>query len=66
MRSLWELGMHSSRVPRGVIPADFLSFGGIYQLKKLRDQGLKTKLIDVAGDVGGTWYWNRYPGAMSE
>jgi cation diffusion facilitator CzcD-associated flavoprotein CzcO len=33
------------------------SFGGIYQLKKLRDQGLHTKLIDIAGDVGGTWYW---------
>ena len=32
-------------------------FGGIYQLKKLRDQGLKTKLIDAASDVGGTWYW---------
>lgn len=41
-------------------------FGGIYQLKKLRDQGLDTKVIDNAGDVGGTWYWNRYPGAMSE
>lgn len=41
-------------------------FGGIYQLKKLRDQGLDVKVIDAAGDVGGTWYWNRYPGAMSE
>lgn len=41
-------------------------FGGLYQLKKLRDQGLKTKAIDSAGDVGGTWYWNQYPGAMSE
>ncbi|KAH3914546.1 hypothetical protein HBI56_095380 [Parastagonospora nodorum] len=41
-------------------------FGGVYQLKKLRDQGLKTKLIDAASDVGGTWYWNRYPGAMSD
>lgn len=26
-------------------------------MKKLRDQGLKTKLIDAASDVGGTWYW---------
>lgn len=41
-------------------------FGGIYQLKKLRDHGLNVKVIDAAGDVGGTWYWNRYPGAMSE
>ena len=41
-------------------------FGGIYQLKKLRDQGLSVKVIDAAGDVGGTWYLNKYPGAMSE
>jgi cation diffusion facilitator CzcD-associated flavoprotein CzcO len=41
-------------------------FGGLYQLKRLRDLGLKTKVIDAAGDVGGTWYWNQYPGAMSE
>lgn len=33
-------------------------FGGIYQLKKLRDQGLSTKVIDIAEDVGGTWFWN--------
>ncbi|KAL2060117.1 hypothetical protein VTL71DRAFT_9939 [Oculimacula yallundae] len=43
-----------------------LGFGGIYQLKKLRDQGLRVKAIDKATDVGGTWYWNRYPGAMSD
>lgn len=41
-------------------------FGGIYQLKRLLDQGLSAKAIDKASDVGGTWYWNRYPGAMSE
>jgi len=41
-------------------------FGGIYQLKRLRELGLNTKAIDTAGDVGGTWYWNQYPGAMSE
>ncbi|TLD36360.1 hypothetical protein E2P81_ATG03249 [Venturia nashicola] len=41
-------------------------FGGIYQVKRLRDQGLDVVGIDLAGDVGGTWFWNRYPGAMSE
>lgn len=34
-------------------------FGGIYQLKILRDQDLRVLVIDAAGDVGGTWYWNR-------
>lgn len=42
-------------------------FGGIYMLHKLRDQlGLTVRAFDRAGDVGGTWYWNRYPGALSD
>ncbi|KIY04157.1 uncharacterized protein Z520_00849 [Fonsecaea multimorphosa CBS 102226] len=41
-------------------------FGGIYQLYRLREIGLSCKVIDMASDVGGTWYWNRYPGAMSD
>jgi cyclohexanone monooxygenase len=42
-------------------------FGGIYMLKKLRDElGLRTRAFDKAGGVGGTWYWNRYPGAKSD
>lgn len=36
---------------------------GLYQLHQLRQQGLRVKAIDKAGDVGGTWWWNRYPGA---
>lgn len=38
-------------------------FGGVYQLKRLRDDGYKVKLVDFATDYGGVWYWNRYPGA---
>ncbi|EXJ78613.1 cyclohexanone monooxygenase [Capronia coronata CBS 617.96] len=41
-------------------------FGGIYELHKLLQLGLSVRVIDAAGDVGGTWYWNRYPGAMSD
>ncbi|KAK3703467.1 hypothetical protein LTR37_014457 [Vermiconidia calcicola] len=41
-------------------------FGGIYQLKQLLDLNLDVKLIDIAEDAGGTWHWNRYPGAMSD
>ena len=36
---------------------------GLYQLHMLRKQGLKVRAYDKASDVGGTWYWNRYPGA---
>ena len=35
---------------------------GMYQLYKLRELGLSVKGIEAGGDVGGTWYWNRYPG----
>ena len=38
-------------------------FGGLYALHKFRDDlGLNVQAFDDAGDVGGTWYWNRYPG----
>ena len=36
---------------------------GLYELHLLREQGLSVKAFDSASDVGGTWYWNRYPGA---
>jgi acetone monooxygenase len=36
---------------------------GLYQLYRLREQGLQVKAVDAASGVGGTWYWNRYPGA---
>ncbi|MDV7090433.1 flavin-containing monooxygenase [Rhodococcus opacus] len=42
-------------------------FGGIYMLYKLRNElGLDAVAIDKAGGVGGTWYWNKYPGALSD
>lgn len=40
--------------------------GGIYTTYRLSQMGLDVKCIDIAGDVGGTWYWNKYPGAMSD
>ncbi len=36
---------------------------GLYQIYQLREQGLNVRGFDAASDVGGTWYWNRYPGA---
>ncbi len=35
---------------------------GMYQLLKLRELGFSVKVYEAGGDVGGTWYWNRYPG----
>jgi len=36
---------------------------GIYQLYKLRNIGMRVRLFEAGTGVGGTWYWNRYPGA---
>lgn len=36
---------------------------GLYQLHRMREMGLKARAYDAASGVGGTWYWNRYPGA---
>lgn len=42
-------------------------FGGLYSVYKLRnEQGMNVMGYDSAGNVGGTWYWNRYPGAVSD
>src|SRR6201981_4250258 len=35
---------------------------GIYQIKRLVDLGIEATVLDSANGVGGTWYWNRYPG----
>ncbi|MGM4991767.1 flavin-containing monooxygenase [Tardiphaga sp. 841_E9_N1_2] len=41
-------------------------FAGLYLLHKLRGLGLHVKVFEQGGDVGGTWYWNRYPGARCD
>jgi len=42
-------------------------FAGLYQLHCLRDRlGLRAQVLEAGGDLGGTWYWNRYPGARCD
>ena len=41
-------------------------FAGMYMLHRLRGLGLDTTVIEAAADVGGTWWWNRYPGARCD
>lgn len=38
-------------------------FAGLYALHKLRGQDLRVRVIEAGSGVGGTWFWNRYPGA---
>src|SRR6266852_5902355 len=41
-------------------------FAGMYMLHQLRGLGLTVRVYEQGGDVGGTWYWNRYPGARCD
>jgi cyclohexanone monooxygenase len=41
-------------------------FAGLYALHRLRGQGLSVRVLEAGADVGGTWYWNRYPGARCD
>lgn len=41
-------------------------FAGMYLLHLLRGAGFTTTVLETADDVGGTWYWNRYPGARCD
>jgi cyclohexanone monooxygenase len=41
-------------------------FAGLYMLHRLRGQGLTARIYEAADGVGGTWYWNRYPGARCD
>ncbi len=39
---------------------------GLYMLHRLRGMGLSVRVYEAGSDVGGTWYWNRYPGARCD
>ena len=41
-------------------------FAGLYLLHRLRQMGFDATVLESAADVGGTWYWNRYPGARCD
>jgi cyclohexanone monooxygenase len=41
-------------------------FAGMYMLHKLRGQGMTARVFEQGSGVGGTWYWNRYPGARCD
>ncbi len=62
---------NSSEVPgMGDTDVDALivgaGFSGLYMCHRLRELGLSVRIVEKADDVGGTWYWNRYPGARCD
>ena len=53
----------SSRLDAVIVGA---GFAGLYMLHRLRGLGFSARVIEAADGVGGTWYWNRYPGARCD
>jgi cation diffusion facilitator CzcD-associated flavoprotein CzcO len=62
-----QITRHDSTAADGASTFDVIVIGagvaGLYQLYKLRELGLKVRAFEAGSAVGGTWYWNRYPGA---
>jgi cation diffusion facilitator CzcD-associated flavoprotein CzcO len=61
---------HETQAPASAAPVldyDAIIIGagisGLYQLLRLRALGLRVRVFEIGTGVGGTWYWNRYPGA---
>src|SRR6201992_415099 len=57
---------HSSSTQQVDVAVVGAGFAGLYILHKLRKEGFSAVVLEEAGDVGGTWYWNRYPGARCD
>ncbi len=55
----------SDRPPRDVLIVG-AGFAGMYAIFKFRELGLSVLALEAGSDVGGTWYWNRYPGARCD
>jgi cyclohexanone monooxygenase len=67
--------MLDARHPIGAAPARMTEFdavavgagfAGLYMLYRLRELGLSARVYEMGDGVGGTWYWNRYPGARCD
>lgn len=58
--------MSDSKTPRVDVIVVGAGFGGLYALHNLRGLGFTVQGFETGDDVGGTWYWNRYPGARCD
>ena len=63
----------ASPLADGAVPREYdaiiigAGFSGLYQLHKLRDElGLNVRVLEKGSGIGGTWFWNRYPGARCD
>src|SRR5688572_4897985 len=68
--SHFTLGVENTNKSNETIEVDAVivgaGFSGMYMLYKLGNMGLKVQAFEAGDNVGGTWYWNRYPGARCD
>ena len=57
---------NGSTAPRFDVVVVGAGFAGLYALYRLRRMGLTVRALEDGGGIGGTWYWNRYPGARCD
>ena len=62
----WNRGSVNMTVGEFDVVVVGAGFAGMYQLHRLRAMGLSVQVLEAGDDVGGTWYWNRYPGARCD
>jgi len=60
------LSTNSDSQPQYDVVVVGAGFAGLYMLHKLRQLGLSVRVYEAGDGVGGTWYWNRYPGARCD
>ena len=70
-RLSYDFGMSTELQPNGANDLDAIiigaGFSGMYQLHCLRDRlGMRARVLEAGQGVGGTWFWNRYPGARCD
>jgi cation diffusion facilitator CzcD-associated flavoprotein CzcO len=68
MSDVQQRPMETSAPPPGEFDAVIVGAGlaGLYMLHRLRGLGLSVRVYEAGSGVGGTWYWNRYPGARCD
>ncbi|NJL35053.1 MAG: NAD(P)/FAD-dependent oxidoreductase, partial [Chloroflexaceae bacterium] len=68
MTQIQETPVHSSTATTHTYDAIIVGagFAGLYMLYRLRQLGLSSRVLEAGDGIGGTWYWNRYPGARCD
>jgi cation diffusion facilitator CzcD-associated flavoprotein CzcO len=59
----WSVSNTAAEVDVLVVGA---GFGGLAMLHRLRGQGFSVRVAEAGSSIGGTWFWNRYPGARCD